>query len=120
VNQTVEQALQVLIGNQLSSVEFVQDHVQLRFDGPCLTIYNAAHTVTANGFSVRWGQPGYRDALCNLIKHKVCEIKMSPSEKLSLTFEKDLVWSLSLRDSDYDGPEALMLTDENSKSLFVL
>jgi hypothetical protein len=119
VSKTFEQALQVLVGEQLSSVEFVQDYVQLRFAGPCLTIYSPAHTVTTNGFSVGWGRPGYRDALCNLITHKAREIKFLP-EKLSLIFDDDSVWSLSLRDSDYRGPEALMLTDENSKSLFVL
>jgi len=32
-------ALQVLIGEQLSSVEFVLDYVQLRFNGPCFTVY---------------------------------------------------------------------------------
>ena len=37
VNQIPEPPLSVLIGHQLSSVEFVQDYLQLRFDGPCLT-----------------------------------------------------------------------------------
>ncbi|MGH9891683.1 MAG: hypothetical protein ACREA0_06820 [bacterium] len=32
-----QELLQVIIGEQLSSVEFVQDYVQLRFDGPTLT-----------------------------------------------------------------------------------
>jgi hypothetical protein len=120
VSETLEQALHVLIGRQLSSVEFVHDYVQLRFDGHCLTIYSTAHTIAASGLSLRWVQPGYRDALCNLISHKVRAIEMYLSEKLSLTFDNDSVWTLSLRDSDYRGPEALMLTDENGKSLFVL
>jgi hypothetical protein len=120
VSETVEQALQVLIGKQLSSVEFVHDYVQIRFDGHCLTIYSSAHTIAANGFFLRWGQPGYRDALINLITHTVREIEMVRLEQLSLTFDDDSVWSLSFRDSDFRGPEVLMLTDESNKSLFVL
>jgi hypothetical protein len=33
----VANPLELLEGTQLSSVEFVQDYVQLRFDGPTLT-----------------------------------------------------------------------------------
>jgi len=32
--------IQFLIGKQLSAVEFVRDHVQLRFDGPALTAFD--------------------------------------------------------------------------------
>jgi hypothetical protein len=31
------QALNILIGEELSSIEFVRDYIQFRFDGPCLT-----------------------------------------------------------------------------------
>jgi hypothetical protein len=120
VSKTFEQALQVLIGEQLSSVEFVQDYVQLRFDGSCLTIYSAAHQTKTNGFSFAWGEIGYRDALCSLITHKVREINVAASESLSLAFDEGSVWSLSLRNSDYVGPEALMFTDEMSEFYFVI
>jgi len=42
-------ALQVLIGEQLNSVEFVLDYVQLRFNGPCLSVYTNVQKVTRNG-----------------------------------------------------------------------
>ena len=94
-------------------MEFVQDYVQLRFDGPCLTVYSPAHQIKVNGLSIAWGESGYRDALCNLITHKVREINVTISESLSLAFEeRPSAWSLALRDSDYIGPEAVMFTDE--------
>ncbi len=120
MSKTFEEALQLLIGEQLSSVEFVQDYVQLRFNGPCLTVYSVAHEIKTNGLSVAWGESGYRDALCNLITHKVREINFTVSESLSLPFDEGSVWSLSLCDSDYVGPEALMFTDEMSKFCFVI
>src|SRR5690242_9135647 len=50
-------------GSQLSSVEFVQDYVQLRFDGPCLTAITWP-VVTVGQQRFRLETPGYRDALC--------------------------------------------------------
>jgi hypothetical protein len=40
VKQTEEQSLQVIVGAQLSAVTFVQDYVQLHFDGPRLTAFS--------------------------------------------------------------------------------
>lgn len=120
MSATFEQALQVLVGEQLSSVEFVMDYVQMRFNGQCLTVYSAAHRIETNGVPVAWGESGYRDALCNLIRHKVREINVTVSESLSLAFDEGSVWYLSLRDSDYIGPEAVMFTDKISESCFVV
>jgi len=45
--QTEEKSLQMLIGEQLSAVTFVQDYVQLHFDGPRLTVFS--HAVVMRG-----------------------------------------------------------------------
>ena len=53
--QIEERSLQMLIGEQLSAVTFVQDYLQLHFDGPRLTVFS--HAVVMRGdqdFS--WGQ----------------------------------------------------------------
>jgi hypothetical protein len=118
-SRTLAEAVQLLEGEQLSSVEFVQDYVQLRFDGPCLTVYTIAQTVTRNNSFIAWGEPGYRDALCNPIAHKVKQTLVVDSERLSLTFDDDSVWSVSLLEGDYRGPEALMYRD-NLKQLCVV
>jgi hypothetical protein len=92
---TLTEALQMLEGEQLSSVEFVQDYVQLRLDGPCLTVYTISQTVTRKTSTVTSGEPGYRDALCHLITHKVVQTLVVESECLSLTFDDGSVWSMS-------------------------
>ena len=113
--KTLDEALKQLIGEQLSSVEFVQDYLQLRFDGPCLTVYGRVHHVCSNQNSILWGQPGYRDALCGLIAHQIRKTEVLSDEKISLTFDNEAVWSLSLREDDYCGPEALMYVDGSDK-----
>ena len=113
-------ALHFLEGEQLSSVEFVQDYVQLRFDGPRLTVYTSVHKVTRNEKSVAWGDAGYRDALCSLIGHKVKKALVIDSESLSFTFDDGSVWSMSLRDEDYRGPEALMYNDDLREIWYVV
>ena len=68
--QTEEKSLQVIVGEQLSAVTFVQDYVQLHFDGPRLTVFS--HAVVISGDKTfHWGKPGFRDALCNSIAKKV-------------------------------------------------
>lgn len=59
-------ALAPIVAEKLSSVEFVQDYVQLRFDGPTLTVFTMP-VVAADGRVFRVGDPGYRDALCERI-----------------------------------------------------
>ena len=116
----LSETLRVLQDEQLSSVEFVQDYVQLRFNGPCLTVYTDVQTVTENGSSRAWDEPGYRDALCNLIAHRVKQVLLVDSESLSLTFDNGVTWAVSLRDEHYRGPEAFMYRDDLRKLCFVV
>src|SRR5438270_1970802 len=109
--KTFNEALKRLIGEQLSSVEFVQDYLQLRFDGPCLTVYGEVKHVFRNQSSISWGQPGYRDTLCGLIAHQVRKTELKTDENISLMFDNESVWSMSLRKEDRHGPEALMYVD---------
>ncbi|HET9790108.1 MAG TPA: hypothetical protein VFR08_02285 [Candidatus Angelobacter sp.] len=107
----LSEALKALNGEQLSSVEFVTYYVQLRFNGPCLTVYCQAQLVLHNGQSFAWGQPGFRDALCSLIMRLVHKTEVS-AEMLSIIFDNGGVWSVSLRDEDQTGLETLMFNDE--------
>ena len=94
-----------LVGEQLSSVEFVQDFVQLRFDGPCITAFTWP-VVRSTSENLSWGQPGYRDALCCQISRLVERTEVD-DQRVSIIFEGGAVFSVSLRDDDYRGPEAL-------------
>jgi hypothetical protein len=104
MNPTLADALRKLVDHVLSSVEFVADYVQLRFDGPTLTAYTTP-AVVRNNEKYLWGEPGYRDALCGEIGHQLRQIAVD--EQVRLTFDDGVSVLISLRDEDYSGPEAL-------------
>jgi hypothetical protein len=94
-----------IIGEELVAVEFVQDFLQLRFDGPLFTFYAWPHILLSE-FSIAFGEPEYRNALCSLIGEKIDEAALEEGDSLTLKFENDTVIALSLREEDLDGPEA--------------
>jgi len=75
VNDTVwaERVLQTIVGRELSSVEFVRDYCQLRFDGPTLTAVTQP-VVENKEREYRWGQSGFRDEVCERIGRKVAPL----------------------------------------------
>lgn len=108
MNPTLADALSQLGGHVMSSVEFVADYVQLRFDGPTLTAYTPP-TLSWGSESHTWGEPGYRDALCRQIGCRV-ERTAVDHEQVSIAFESGATVLISLRDDDYRGPEALQFS----------
>jgi hypothetical protein len=105
MKQTLADALGTLVGHDLSSVTFVRDYVQLAFDGPGVNAYTMP-TVTSGSESLTPGQPGYRDSLCRQIGCRV-ERTDADDRRVSIIFENGTMVSISLRDDDYHGPEAL-------------
>jgi hypothetical protein len=108
------EGLKRLNGRQLSSVEFVQDYVQLRFDGPWLTAY-VLPVVQLDGEQLRHDVPGFRDALCARIGRAVLQSEFRTGEGLFLHFDDLAVIRISVRDSDYTGPEALEFVDGHQR-----
>jgi len=100
--------LQRLIGRQLSSVEFVQDYVQLRFDGPCLTAYVMPSVVT-RGSSRSFGDSGYRDALCENIGKRVCGVREREAVAVCLDFPGDCSIEICIDGKETGGTEAAVL-----------
>lgn len=94
-----------LEGQELSAVEFVADYLRLRFDGPMLTLYNWPHVLLSD-FSIAFGEPEYRNALCAQIGEMVATAKLEELDSLTVEFESGTVLALSLREEDLDGPEA--------------
>jgi hypothetical protein len=80
--------LKVLEGRQLSSVEFVQDYVQLHFDGLTLTAVTLPR-VSSRSRLIEWGQPDYRDALCGRIGKLVRSADTLPEKEIAIEFEDD-------------------------------
>ena len=104
--QTEEKSLQVIIGEQLSAVTFVQDYVQLHFDGPRLTVFSHA-AVLLGDKTFHWGKPGFRDALCNSIAKKVTDARVAYGDSISISFADGAAIKISLKDKDYRGGEAV-------------
>jgi hypothetical protein len=94
-----------VIGDELRAVEFVEDFLQLRFDGPLLTLYAWPHVLLAD-FSVAYGEPEYRNALCAQIGEKVVQASLEEGDALTIEFESGTVFGLSLREEDLDGPDS--------------
>ena len=92
-------------GQELTAVEFISDFVRLRFDGPLLTLYAWPH-ILLEDFSIAFGQPEYRNALCAQIGETVAKAELKELDALTIEFESGTVIALSLREEDLDGPEA--------------
>ena len=104
--QTEEKSLQMLIGEQLSAVTFVQDYLQLHFDGPRLTVFSYA-VIGLGDQTFHWGKPGFRDALCNNIAKKVTEARVVHGDSVTIRFADGSMIQISLKDEDYSGGEAV-------------
>jgi hypothetical protein len=92
-------------GQELTAVEFVGDYLRLRFDGPMLTLYAWPHVLLAD-FSIAYGEPEYRNAVCAQIGEMVAKAALVELEALTVEFESGTVIALSLREEELDGPEA--------------
>jgi hypothetical protein len=117
ISKTLTEAPHELEGQAVSSVEFVQDYLQLRFDGPSLTAYTLP-TISSKSSNVAPGEAGYRDALCERIGHPVKATNVDEKD-VSLLFDDGVVIRISLRDQDYKGPEALQLGLDKHRSWVV-
>ena len=92
-------------GEELKAVEFVEDFLQLRFGDPLLTLYAWPHVLLPD-FSVAFGEPEYRNALCAQIGEQVARAALEEADALTIEFANGVVFGLSLREEDLDGPES--------------
>lgn len=111
--------LEELHGEQLSAVTFVQDYLQLWFDGPGINVMNPL-TVQMGSASVTSWQPGFRDALCALITKIVAEVEIRDGEAFIIRFKDGSLLSISLRHEDYTSPEAIYAHGFRDKSAIVI
>ncbi len=116
--KTMNDSFSQIKGRVLSSVEFVLDYVQLRFDGPTLTAYTRP-SLSFEQRTVSWGQEGYRDALCARIGVKVENTSIVEGNDLAIYFADSAVLKVSLRDEDYRSVEAVYFVAEDG-SFWVL
>lgn len=95
-----------IIGEYLSAVTFVMDYVQLDFNGACLT---ALTLPTVRVFDRVWSDadPEWRNRLCDRIGVIARSVDIRDGDRVSVDFEDDSRIEISLRASDYRGPEAI-------------
>ena len=102
---TLQEVLEKLVGTALSSVVFVEDYVQLEWEGSCLSAY-IMPTIVAAGRSITQTDPEFREMMYGL-EGRLLERPQVTDEALNLFFSGGTVLSVSMRDADYVGPEAL-------------
>jgi hypothetical protein len=104
-------------GTELSAVEFVTDHVRLRFgdagQGPMFTLYVWPHVLFPD-FSIAYGEPEYRNALCSQIGQTVEKAALEELDSLTIEFISGVVLAVSLREEDLDGPETGSYSEDGS------
>jgi hypothetical protein len=105
---TLADGLHELVGCVLSSVTFVADYVQFGFNGPSLTAYTLPVVSMGSG-SIKWGESGYRDALCLQIGRNIERVE-ADEKHVAIVFQGGSAISISLLDEDYTGPEALQFS----------
>ena len=94
-----------LVGEELKSVCFVEDYLELCFGDAKVTYFAWPHVLLTE-FSVAYGEPEYRNALCAQIGDKVVQASLEEGDALTIEFENGTVFGLSLREEDVDGPES--------------
>lgn len=108
--------IELLLGRHLSSVEFVQDYVQVRFDGVCLTI-NAPFLVSAEGSVYRKHSPGFADSLRNRIGESVRKAYTIIDREIVIELTDSSTIEVSLAEADQVSPEAAVLVDEEGQTV---
>ena len=102
-------------GEELRSVAFVEDYLELRFGKPLLTLY-AWPYVMHTEYSVAFGEPEYRNALCALIGEQVSTASLEEGSALTIEFGNGVVLGLSLREEDLDAPESGSYSETGSSA----
>ena len=92
-------------GQELTAVEFVGEHLRLHFDGPRFTLYAWPYVLLPD-FSVAFGEPEYRNALCAQIGQSVTKAIFEEGVVLTIELENGVALGLSLREEELDNPVA--------------
>ena len=113
------QPFNVLIGEELSSVEFVQDYIQFRFNGPCITAFTDPCIIIGDKQCNRM-DAGFYDNLLGLIGSSVEEPFLREDEIISIHFSDRRSINISLRPEDLQGgPGEAATFDEGSGRLWI-
>ena len=110
MNELNAQPLNLIIGSELSSVEFVRDYIQLRFDGPSLTAITPP-IIRSEENNYEWEMSGYCDVLRKCIGMTLHDASVLLGKEIYLEFDNGVRITISLNPEDYVGPEAVVFND---------
>lgn len=96
-----------IVGTELSAVTFVRDYVQLDFDGPKFNVLTPITVSLPSGHVVS-ADDQFRNRICDQIGKAVSDVIVKEHESLLLQFTDESTISLSLKEEDYPGPEAVI------------
>jgi hypothetical protein len=99
--------LDALLGQELGSVVFVKDYVQLDFGAARFSAY-VWPTMRLGGVTTDFGDLGYRDALCAFITHQVVLVQESHETGLVIRFGLGEIVTNPAK-TDLRGPEIAQL-----------
>lgn len=109
---TPGQCLDSLIGAELSSIEFVRDYIQFRFDGPCLTAISDP-SIMWDGARLRRTDAGFCDTLLRFIGLAVNSTSVIPGKVLRIHFPGERSIDISLRLDSCAAVEAVTFNDSH-------
>jgi hypothetical protein len=76
-----------LVSEQVSGVCFVQDYLELHFNGPVVR-FEEPPSIRMNNKDLTFPSPGSRDAFCALIGLRLVSVKIVEEVSMTFRFEK--------------------------------
>ena len=95
--------VRALVGEEVKSGCFVEDYLELGFGEAKVTYFAWPHVLLPD-FSLAFGEPEYRNALCAQIGEEVTEAALEEGSALTIELANGVVFGLSLREEDIDAP----------------
>lgn len=112
VNSETEELLKPVIGRHLSAVAFAREYVELQFDWPTRLTAITWPVVTVEHTRYEYGQPGYRDMLCECITKIVRLVSVKEGDEIRIDFNDGSLVTIPLNPEDRCGPKATIFHSE--------
>jgi hypothetical protein len=98
-------AVEDLVGEPVNAVCFVEDYMELHFNGPILRALVTAVLETPSSLW-RFPDPGSREAMCALIGAMVMDIGVDDTRSIQLRLDKGRVFTIPLNEPRQASGEA--------------
>lgn len=106
-----QELINQLVGEQLGAVVFVQDYLQLQFDGPQINVYSGCRVI-ANGLTTVFGSEQFANHLIGQISKKVKQVVDHFNRHVVITFADESCIEIPYSS---EGPEAIYFQGKNDQ-----